>query len=123
MHQRSRWVYFTYVAISLSFWPVLYFRDPSLPAIILFALVAWVVAHSFYLMFASYWVLARSGNEVVLARSSKWTANAVEMVKSLDAPVEIEISGTVFTDKVLVYDEEFYIPRMHRSRLRRIVDS
>ena len=75
----------------------------------------------------SYWVLARieTGgiNEVALARSSWFTGKATRIDRSLVSPVEHLLGRGLFTMKLTIDGESFFVPRPFRSRLASILGS
>lgn len=84
------------------------------------AVIGGVVA-LIYVLLTDYLVIARVGDEVVIARSSKLSAKAVEMLESYPAPVAATIGKGALQTKVEFEGHTFMIARQFKNRLTAIV--
>jgi hypothetical protein len=90
---------------------------------ILVAVVAGAAGGVVFTGATNYWIVARSGDRVVLARSRKLTAKAVEIVHEYDAPIPLTSRSAVFSRAVNLAGRELYVARQFDRRLRQITGS
>lgn len=69
----------------------------------------------------TFWVVARVGSEVILARSSKWTAKALEIVERYPAPLAANIDKGLLQTKVWLPSRMIYISTTFRKRVEAIL--
>ena len=69
----------------------------------------------------TYWIVARCGDRVVLARSRSSWARAVEIVWEHDTPLRVVVIPKVLTSSVYLADRKLHLARQFRSRFDRIV--
>lgn len=69
----------------------------------------------------NYWILARVGDEVQLARSSKMSAKAVEIVERHPVPVPVEIKKGLLQSKVAIGGQSFFAARQFVKRIEAAV--
>lgn len=115
-----------------SLWPLLIFIPAAvlvgfvctallaLPAVLMGAIVGGIVGLGFAAN-TTYWIVARCGTEVILARSSKWRAKAVEIVERLPAPVPVTVSKGTIQSKVAIAGMTLMLARQFGDRFDNIV--
>jgi len=72
-------------------------------------------------LLTSYWILAHRPGEVVLARSSKMSARAIEVAERWPAGIEGRLESAIFSKKVRLGGRDYYLARPFVARFREIV--
>ncbi len=68
----------------------------------------------------SYWIVARTGDTVTIARSSRLLAKALEIVSSQPAPVDMAIDEKFLTSRATIDGKTYVVAKQFMSRLRSI---
>ena len=68
-----------------------------------------------------YWVLGRCGTDVILARSSKFSAKAVEVVDRWSAPVRVDQKKGLLQNRLMISGRTLMIARQFAGRVEAIV--
>lgn len=76
-----------------------------------------------YAAITEYWVVARCGPEVVVARSSKLSAKAVEIVERHAAPLDAQVSKGVIQSKVTFAGRKMVMARQFGKRFEAITSA
>ena len=92
----------------------------NVSTILLGAIVGLLIGGGFALT-TTYWILARVGNDVMLARSSKLSAKAVELVDQWPAPMQIEQKKGLLQNRIGLGGHSLIIARQFSGRASEIV--
>ncbi len=68
-----------------------------------------------------YWILARSGPSVLLAKSPTWFPKATRVVAVDRAPLSHAAIGGVLVKRYLLFDRQCVVPRTDHNQLLRII--
>jgi len=85
--------------------------------------VGMALAMVVFLSLTSYLVLAHRPGEVVLARSSRWYAKAVEIADRWPSPVSAPIDSTIMSKRVTLGSSQYHVPPQFSRRLNKILSS
>ena len=75
-----------------------------------------------YIGLTSYWILAHRPGEVILARSSKLTARAIEVAERWPAPLNASLNSAILSKKVELGNNQYYVARGFVGRFGKIVN-
>ena len=118
LQQRPPWAFVLFLPVFLLAWVVA--SSLNLPSVLAGAIAGGLGAMSFVTL-TSYWILSRSGSDVVLAKSSKLSARAVEVSKTWPNAIDAAVEGAIISKKVTLDGDEFLFARQFESRLNQIV--
>jgi len=70
----------------------------------------------------SYFILGRVDGDVVLAESSRWMANAQEIIQQKRAPVKVSLEPRFTTVEATIFKKTFVLSKAFEDRFNTIVE-
>lgn len=121
VQERPKWAPYVLMAAVAVIAVVLALIDPFNGSSIWLGAIIGCVVGLMFTALTTYWIIARVGDEVLLARSSKMSAKAVEIVERHPVPVSIDIGKGLIQSKVVLNGRKMFAARQFVSRIKTAV--